>query len=155
MQRVTITLDDDLVADIDAFMGSHGYANRSEAIRDLARAGMGEVMTETEEGRNCVAALVYLFDHDRRDLARRLASAHHRHHALSLATTHVHLDASNCLEVVLLRGQVGDVKHLADHVMAERGVRHTRLVVVPMEVDAASHDGGGRRRRRRRAVGKR
>ena len=111
MQRVTITLDDDLVSGIDAFMVSHGYRNRSEAIRDLARAGMGEVVTATEEGRDCVAALVYLYDHDRRDLARRLASAHHRHHALTLAATHVHLDESNCLEVVLLRGAVGAVKN--------------------------------------------
>lgn len=154
MQRVTITLDDDLVAEIDAFMVSHGYGNRSEAIRDLARAGMGEVVAETEEGRACVAALVYLFDHDRRDLARRLTSAHHRHHDLSLATTHVHLDERNCLEVVLLRGEVGEVKHLADHVMAERGVRHGRLVVVP----AVAADNGGRRgrkRRRRGAINKR
>src|SRR4029077_12295256 len=34
MQRVTITIDDDLAAELDRFMNAHGYANRSEAIRD-------------------------------------------------------------------------------------------------------------------------
>jgi CopG family transcriptional regulator, nickel-responsive regulator len=153
MQRVTITLDDDLIADIDAFMASHGYGNRSEAIRDLTRTGMGEVHAETEQSGTCVAALVYMFDHERRDLARRLTRAHHRHHDLSLAATHVHLDDSNCLEVVLLRGEVGAVKHLADHVMAERGVRHGRLVVVPVETGTAGsgETNGSKRRLRTRS----
>jgi CopG family nickel-responsive transcriptional regulator len=147
MQRVTITLDDDLIADIDAFMVSHGYGNRSEAIRDLTRAGMGEVRIETDQGGACIAALVYTFDHERRDLAQRLIRTHHGHHDLSLATTHVHLDDSNCLEVVLLRGKVGEVKHLADHVMAERGVRHGRLVVIPVDGgDTTGAIDGSRRR---------
>jgi len=38
MHRVTITIDDDLVAEVDRFMAAHGYTNRSEAIRDLAGA---------------------------------------------------------------------------------------------------------------------
>lgn len=133
MQRVTITLDDSLIAEIDAFMALRGYDNRSEAMRDLTRAGMNAVHVETDAGRDCVAALVYLFDHDKRDLARRLTDTQHRHHDLSLATTHVHLDQSSCLEVVLLRGDIGAVRQLADHVTAERGVRHGRLVVIPAE----------------------
>lgn len=40
MQRITITLDDDLMDELDAMIAAHGYQNRSEAIRDFARAGM-------------------------------------------------------------------------------------------------------------------
>ena len=40
MQRVTITLDDELMAELDRMIVQHGYQNRSEAIRDFARAGM-------------------------------------------------------------------------------------------------------------------
>jgi CopG family nickel-responsive transcriptional regulator len=40
MQRITITLDDDLMADLDRVMAARGYQSRSEAIRDLARAGL-------------------------------------------------------------------------------------------------------------------
>ena len=42
MQRVTITLDDELMAEVDAIIAARGYQNRSEAIRDLARAGISE-----------------------------------------------------------------------------------------------------------------
>lgn len=133
MQRVTITLDDDLVEEIDVFIARRGYQNRSEAIRDLTRAGLGELATTSDPDRDCVAAVVYTFDHEKRELARRLAAVHHHHHDLSLATTHVHLDEATCLEVTLLRGRVGEISHFAEHLTAERGVRYGRVVVVPIE----------------------
>ena len=40
MQRLTITIDDDLVAEVDEFIAQRGYANRSEAFRDLVRSGL-------------------------------------------------------------------------------------------------------------------
>lgn len=137
MQRTTITLDDELLAEVDAFMTARGYANRSEAIRDLTRAGLDRTAEDHpdagDDTRSCLGALVYLFDHETRALARRLTNAHHHHHDLSLVTTHVHLDADRCLEVTLLRGARGALRHFADHVIAERGVRHGRLVLIPAE----------------------
>jgi CopG family transcriptional regulator, nickel-responsive regulator len=50
---------------------------------------------------------------------------------LSLATLHVHLDDDSCTEVTALKGFSGDVKHLAEHVIAERGVRYGRMVMIP------------------------
>jgi CopG family nickel-responsive transcriptional regulator len=144
MQRVTVTLDDDLVADLDRFMAARGYQNRSETIRDLARAGMQQALQESgdDSGETCVGALVYVYDHEVRELAKRLVNAQHDHHDLALCTTHVHLDHSSCLEMVLLRGRTRDVRHFAEHVIAERGVRHGRLVLVPVEIsrDEHSHD---------------
>ena len=37
MQRLTISLDDNIADAIDRFMAEKGYNNRSEAIRDLVR----------------------------------------------------------------------------------------------------------------------
>ncbi len=38
MQRVTITLDDDLLETLDSLSQRRGYNNRSEAIRDILRS---------------------------------------------------------------------------------------------------------------------
>jgi CopG family nickel-responsive transcriptional regulator len=133
MQRVTITLDDELMAELDAIIAARGYQNRSEAIRDLARAGIKEAAQDTDRKRDCVAALVYVYDHAARQLSKRLTSAFHDHHELSLASLHVHLDHDTCLEVTVLRGKTGDVQHFGEHVIAERGVRHGKLVRMPTE----------------------
>jgi CopG family nickel-responsive transcriptional regulator len=39
MQRITITLDDELMEDLDRVIAAKGYQNRSEAIRDLRGRG--------------------------------------------------------------------------------------------------------------------
>lgn len=132
MQRITITLDDDLMEELDAMIATHGYQNRSEAIRDFARAGMQQAAQDKgDKAGDCVAALVYVYDHAARDLSSRLVDSYHHHHDLSLATLHVHLDDDNCMEVTALRGATKEVQHFADHIIAERGVKYGRVVMMP------------------------
>ena len=133
MNRVTITIDDELAAELDRFMGGRGYVNRSEAIRDLARSGLQQAARERGDARPCVAALVYVYDHERRELAQRLTHDYHARHDLAQATLHVHLDHDSCLEVTVLKGRGADIQEFADHVIAERGVRHGRVVYLPAE----------------------
>lgn len=143
MQRATIVLDDEFVKELDRVIAVRGYQNRSEAVRDLARAGMRQAAEEEGVAGDCVAALVYVYDHDERELAKRLTHSFHEHHDLSLSAMHVHLDHGSCLEVAVLKGEAKDVRHLADHVIAERGVRHGRLVMVPVEMESAKHAHAG------------
>jgi CopG family nickel-responsive transcriptional regulator len=135
MQRLTITMDDDLVAEMDAFIAERGYANRSEAIRDLMRSGLTQLGTTAAGNRNCIATLSYVYDHAARELPKRLTKDFHDHHDLALATLHVHIDQDSCLEVTVLRGRGAEVKAFAEHVIAERGVRHGHVTVIPMEPD--------------------
>ena len=106
MQRVTITIDDELDEELDRFMKARGYANRSEAIRDLARSGLQQRSTEIAGARPCVAALVYLYDHEARELPKRLTRDFHDRHDLAHSTLHVHLDHENCMEVTMRSGQL-------------------------------------------------
>lgn len=139
MQRVTITLDEDLLAAIDQRVDAHGYQGRSEAIRDLLRAGL----LEPEAGdpaADCVATLSYVYDHHTRELSKRLNNTFHSHHDLTMSTLHVHIDHGNCLEVSVLKGPTGQVMELAQHVMAERGVRHGNVQIIPVNGIEHEHD---------------
>src|ERR1700760_1639835 len=135
--------EDALDAELDRFMKARGYANRSEAIRDLARSGLQQAATEVGGTRPCVAALVYLYDHEARELPKRLTRDFHAHHDLAQATLHVHLDHDSCLEVTVLKGRGSEGKTFADHVSAERGVRHGHVVMMPIEPHAHGHSHGG------------
>jgi CopG family nickel-responsive transcriptional regulator len=142
MQRVTITLDDELMADLDRIIAARGYQNRSEAIRDLARSGLEQAAVEVAGSRHCVATLVYVYDHHARDLPKRLTQGFHDHHDLSQATLHVHLDEESCLEVTVLKGLGSRVQDFANHVIAERGVRHGHVVYVPAAQNGHRHSHG-------------
>ena len=142
MERITITLDESLLAEVDAYQKARGYQNRSEAIRDLTRAGLQETSTEGNARGHCVAAAIYVYDHDARELPKRLANTFHEHHDLSLSTLHVHLDHESCMEIAVLRGQSPQVRKFAEHVIAERNVRYGRVVVVPLERSGPPHRHG-------------
>jgi CopG family transcriptional regulator, nickel-responsive regulator len=142
MQRVTITLDDDLMNELDKLIAARGYQNRSEAIRDLARAGIQQTAIATMPDQQCVAALVYVYDHGVRELAKRLTHVFHDHHDMAVSTLHVHLDHDSCMEVAVLKGRAGDFSGFSEQVIAERGVKHGRLVMVPVQITSERHAHG-------------
>jgi CopG family nickel-responsive transcriptional regulator len=142
MQRVTITLDDALMAELDALIVARGYQNRSEAVRDLARAGMQQIATGPVLDQQCVAALVYVYDHGVRELTKRLTHAFHDNHDMAVSTLHVHLDHESCMEITVLKGQASEVVGFAEQVIAQRGVKHGRLVTVPVQISAERHPHG-------------
>lgn len=135
MQRVTITLDEPLVTELDQFIAVRGYQNRSEAIRDLVRAGVERAAEDADPQAESVAAVVYVYDHETRELAKKLTRTYHHHHELPVATFHVHLNQESCMEVTVLKGRAAELRHFAEHVIAERGVRHGHIVLVPQDFD--------------------
>jgi CopG family nickel-responsive transcriptional regulator len=139
MQRITLSVDDELVAALDRHMKARRYASRSEALRDILRQHQARESLQPAHGGSCVATLAYVYDHETRDLGRRLTRAQHHHHDLQVATLHVHLDHDSCLEVSVLRGPVKAVRSLADDTVSQRGVRHGELHVIPASEVAHRH----------------
>jgi CopG family nickel-responsive transcriptional regulator len=133
MQRLTVTIDDDLVAEMDSFIAERAYANRSEAFRDLLRSGLERLGGVSSAERHCIATVSYIYDHAARELPKRLTQEFHDRGDLARATLHVHIDQESCLEVTVLQGQRSEVKAFAEHVIAERGVRHGQVVMMPVE----------------------
>ncbi|MDQ3186662.1 MAG: nickel-responsive transcriptional regulator NikR [Pseudomonadota bacterium] len=139
MERLTISLDNQLSKQFDDLTRARGYTNRSEAMRDLIREQLEASRLEKENEGHCVATLSYIYNHHESDLASRVTSVQHDHHDLTLSSMHVHMDHDNCLEVVILRGSIQAVKHFANLVMATRGVRHGKLHMIPVEITREHH----------------
>jgi CopG family nickel-responsive transcriptional regulator len=149
MQRITLSVDDDLVATLDRHMKARRYASRSEALRDILREAQAREKLQAGAAPRgdgfCIATLAYVYDHETRDLGQRLTRTQHQHHDLQVATLHVHLDHHSCLEVSVLRGPVKDVQALADDTVSQRGVRHGELHLIPAAKEQGRHSHGGAR----------
>jgi CopG family transcriptional regulator, nickel-responsive regulator len=135
MERFTISLDNTLAQAVDHWIADRGYANRSEAVRDLFRAEMERTRQERDESLHCVACLSYVFNHHQRELTERITGLQHDHHDLTVSTMHAHLDHDHCLETVILRGPTAAVKQFADAVCAERGVHHGKLNLISVALE--------------------
>lgn len=134
MRRLTISVDERLAETFDRLMAQKGYANRSEAFRDLLRDELDKKRLEAGDAKFCVGVLSYLYNHHERDLPSRLTDMQHGHHDVTVATLHAHLDHDNCIESVILRGPTESVLAFARAVIAERGVRHGEFRPIPVDV---------------------
>ena len=132
--RFGISIPGDLIARFDQHIAETGYANRSEAIRDLIRNRLVDAAWQAGTG-EMIGTFTMVYDHHVRELGDAVTEIQHQHHAAILSTLHIHLDAHLCLEVLVLRGTAEVVKRIADTLSGMRGVRHGKLTVT----SAAGH----------------
>ena len=127
LQRFSISLEKSLLEVFDAYIRSHKYNNRSEAIRDLIRKAF--VKNEWEADNKVMGVISLVYDHHQRQLQERLTEIQHDYHHHIVSTTHVHMDHHNCLEVIIVQGNALEVQELADKLIASRGVRDGNLAM--------------------------
>ncbi|MFZ0408282.1 MAG: nickel-responsive transcriptional regulator NikR [Cyanobium sp.] len=125
--RFSISTDGRLLARFDELIDQKGYANRSEAIRDLIRNTLVEDVLANENA-EAVGTVTLIYDHHVSELSSKLTDHQHHHHKTIVSTLHIHLDDHDCLEVVVLRGKAGEIKGLADSLISTKGVKHGRFV---------------------------
>jgi len=142
MDRFTISLDENLATAFDELIKSRGYATRSEAVRDILRTHLQQSREQRDLKGSCVANLSYVYNHHQRELAERLTSIQHAHHDLTISTMHAHLDHEQCIETIMLKGTVGEVRQFAQEIIAERGVRHGQLNLVSADLSKPHTHGG-------------
>jgi CopG family nickel-responsive transcriptional regulator len=140
MRRITISVDEELAQQFDDLIARHGYENRSEAFRDLVRARLEQERKELPwKALHGVATVTYIYNFHERDLATRLAALQHDHHDLCVSSSRIVLDHNDCLENVVLRGKFRDIDAFANMLIAQAGVRHGNVHIVPLQLNTPSH----------------
>src|SRR5882672_870394 len=110
--RFSVAIGGELLQRFDHYREAHRYPNRSEAVRGLMRAALVEEAVTHDDG-NAMGVVTLIYDHHTGRVAERLTELQHHHIDRVVSTTHVHLDAHRCLEVVLLRGTGKVIRELA------------------------------------------
>jgi CopG family nickel-responsive transcriptional regulator len=126
--RFGISLDEKLLTSFDQLIEEKSYMNRSEAIRDLIRAALVEEKSSSEEAES-VGTVTLVYNHHVRDLSEKLTDHQHAYHDQIISALHVHLDAHNCLEVLVVRGKVREIRQIAFELIGVKGVKHGKLVM--------------------------
>ncbi len=127
LKRFSISLEDDLLAKFDDYIGKRGYSNRSEAIRDLIRKAL--VSDEWEKDSEVVGVVTLVYNHHQSQLQEKITELQHDFYQQITSTTHVHMDHHNCLEVTIVKGQASTVQDLAEKLIALRGVKDGSLTM--------------------------
>lgn len=123
--RFGVSLEEELLVRFDRRRKDKKYSNRSEAIRDLIRADL--VKTQWESAGEVVGVITLVYDHHKRELVNKLMDIQHDFGSFIISAQHIHLDHSNCLEIIALQGDPKEAQRLSDSLQSVKGVKHATL----------------------------
>jgi CopG family nickel-responsive transcriptional regulator len=132
IERIGISLEEDLLAGFDRLIEQRGYQNRSEAIRDLVRAELSQEKLKNPLA-NAIAVIYLVYDHHSTQLAGKLVQMQHSHLLKTISSMHIHLSHHDCLEIVVMRGPVGEIQRVAESIIALKGVELGKVNLISVE----------------------
>ncbi|MGB7581252.1 MAG: nickel-responsive transcriptional regulator NikR [Sedimentisphaerales bacterium] len=132
IERVGVSLEKELLGAFDKLIAEKGYQSRSEAIRDLIRQQLSDNRLRNDKA-EAVAAVVLVYDHHAAAIMERLTELQHSHVLKTISSLHVHLDHHNCLEVIVLRGKVGEINKMGEKLISIKGVKLGRVNLLANE----------------------
>lgn len=139
--RIGVSLEPELLKSFDDLIEKMGYEARSEAIRDLIREALTKEKIKDPECPG-VGTITLVYEHHKGGVRERLMDIQHQHHQVISSSIHVHLDLDRCLEVLVVKGTVGQLQALADELGAVKGVLHGNPVIMAEGVleEAEGHE---------------
>ena len=126
VSRISISLPEDLLEDLDGMVQARGFSSRSQAVSTILHRSLVEHRHETGD-HVMVGTITLFYDHLANGLQDRLAELQRRNIAEVISSLHVHLMHNQTLEVILVQGPAGKLQAIADAMITERGVLSGRL----------------------------
>jgi CopG family transcriptional regulator, nickel-responsive regulator len=134
--RLSISVPQSLLRQLDVMVREKGYDNRSLAVADMIRDRLVEHRQDFGD-REIAGTITLVYDHHKPHLLGVLTDLQHDHGDCIISTLHVHLDHHNCLEVLAVRGRAAEIKSMADRLIGIKGVKHGKLTVTSTGKDLA------------------
>ena len=126
MTIVSISLNDEILSEIDKLQKSMGYSGRSEIIR----AGIRNLISEEKQRSNLSglihAILMIIHDEDSEQIVTGI-----KHNHEELIDTHLHskIEGNKCMELFLLHGEADKVDVMTKAFKTNRKMDHVKLVI--------------------------
>ena len=126
MTIVSISLNKEILEEIDKLRNSLGFSGRSEIVR----AGIRNLLAEDRERQELIgmihALLLVIHDEKSDDQVSQM-----RHDYDKLINTHLHnkIDRNRCLEIFLLSGEANEIREMTKKFRSNKKMDHTKLVV--------------------------
>jgi CopG family nickel-responsive transcriptional regulator len=125
--RFSVSLEEELLNELDLFSKDNSFANRSQALRHLIEKNIVEKKLHCN---NVVAgAVVMIYDHHKKEILTRSNDIQHNYFDVILSSQHFHLNHDMCLEIVAVKGKAKTLTELSDKLISIKGIKHGKLIM--------------------------
>lgn len=127
MPIVSISLNDEIVAELDKMQKTLGFSGRSEIVR----AGIRTLLAEEKDRQSLSGSLyaILLAVHDEKSDDQVVQMEHDYD---KLIGTHIHnkIDGDRCLEIFFLRGDASEIKNMTKMFQTNKKMDHVKLIAL-------------------------
>lgn len=125
--RFSVSLEEELLNELDLFAKDNNFANRSQALRHLIEKNIVEKKWQCN---NVVAgAIVMIYDHNKKDILTKSNNIQHNYFDVILSSQHYHLSHEMCLEIIAVKGVAKKLTELSDKLISIKGIKHGKLIM--------------------------
>ena len=121
VNRISISLPDNLQADLDEMVVKRGFSSRSQAINDMLRQHVAEHQRQTTN-EVMAGTITILYNNATLGLQKTLAALQYQYLDEVISSLHVHLMDNKTMEVLLVQGPAQKVQDIADRIITLRGI---------------------------------
>jgi Predicted transcriptional regulators containing the CopG/Arc/MetJ DNA-binding domain and a metal-binding domain len=127
IKRFGVSLEDELLEDLDKYAIDNGFANRSQAIRFLITKNVTEQKWQCN---NIVAGtIIIMYGLDKKEITSKIASIQQRHTDVILSSSQYYINDNLCMHVVAVTGEAHHLTELSDQLTTIKGISHGKLVM--------------------------
>lgn len=127
LTRISISVEEELLQQFDAFVEDLNYPSRSEAMKNIMRDSL--IRDEWTKGDMVAGNISLVYDHHRRGIVQKLLDSQHDFCSEIVCSQHVHLDHCNCMEIIVLRGKASRIKDILSRLRQIKGLKNIVLTM--------------------------
>ncbi len=127
LKRFGVSLEDELLEELDKYANDNGFANRSQAIGFL----IGKYITEQKWQCNNIVAgtIIIMYDRDKKEIPVKIAALQLNYTDVILSSGQYYINGNNCMHVVTVTGEAHRLTELSDRLSTIKGIKHAKLVM--------------------------
>jgi CopG family nickel-responsive transcriptional regulator len=127
VKRISMSLPTKLLSEFDKSMSNAGYIDRSKALQTAMHSFINNYDWNSGSNEFGAGAIIMLYDNHVYDQDEKSTQVQHRYQEIISATTHIHLNESNCLETIIVKGHIEKVRELAKYLSQNRGIKNLKI----------------------------
>jgi CopG family nickel-responsive transcriptional regulator len=129
VSRISISLPETLLTELDEMVAGKGYASRSQAINEMLHQSIVEHRRQL--GNDVMVGTITLFyDNSVQGLQKQLADIQFQHIDEVISSLHVHLMHNQTMEVILVQGPAEKLQAISNELVTRRGVISGRMELI-------------------------
>jgi CopG family nickel-responsive transcriptional regulator len=125
--RFGVSLEEELLQELDDFVTKNSFSNRSQAIRFLIEKNIVE--TKWQCNNKVAGAILLMYDFKKSDLAERISKLQFDNSEYILSCQRFFPNEDFCMEIIVVKGVAHRLTELSDKFIGIKGMKHGKLIM--------------------------